>query len=175
MAYKRKNGRRGSATIPFILPVIPRMARGPVHDSLLFRAAFQQPELYAPTPLTYDCLLSLHSAPTFSQGDIDLFHGLYQRLEVVSRDARIKKFKEGNRIHLQREINDQLRAAVKSWKRIWKKIVCIEDEEYNTSMDEVHLQWISHLIEHLREEVYLLSTTNRAHTYLTSVEARISM
>jgi hypothetical protein len=173
-AYKRQNGRRGSATMPFILPIVPKMAKKPVHDSLLFRVTFHQPQLYAPTPLTYDGLLSSYSTPAFSEGDLDLLCGLYQRIELDSINARIKQFKEGNRLDLQKGINSEIRAGIKRWKHLWRKISfsCIEDIEYKDGMDLVHLQWISRSIEHLQEELYLLSTTNRACLYLTSVEVR---
>jgi hypothetical protein len=147
------------------------MAERPVHYSLLFRASFHNPQLYASTPLTRSGLLSSFSIPTFSIGDLDILHGLYQRLEQDSRDARLKQFKEGKTFYLQHEINNEIRAAVKDWKYLWRKMSCNGDVEYDSGMDDVHFQWISRSIEHLRKELYLLSTARRAHLYLTSVEA----
>jgi hypothetical protein len=171
-AYKRRCGRAGSETTPYILPIIPRMAKQGVHDSLLFRVAFHQPHVYGPTPFTWDGLLSSHSAVRFSQGDLDILHGLYQRMELDSLNARINQFKHGNLFYLRKDTNYEMRAAVRRWNGCWKKMCCNRDPEYDDGMDLVHLQWTARLVEHLREELYLLSTKDRTSQYLTTLNLR---
>jgi hypothetical protein len=148
------------------------MAKRPVHNSLLLRVAFNQPELYATTPLTWSGLLSLYSKPMFSLGDLDLLHGLYQRIELDSSNARIDRFKLGERFYLKKDISDEMRAGIRRWNELWVKMSTTEDMEYDGAMDAVHLFWTARLIEHLREELYLLSTTDRACQYVVLVESR---
>jgi len=155
------------------------MAKQPVRDSPFFRLAFHQPELFGPKPLNHESLLSYYSQGQFTQADLELLHGLYLRIEQEALDVRMSRYKSGNVFYLRRDINMEMRAAYGRWMGLWKKIITQAAGDTNDSdtnnvdnIDEVHLQWNSRMVEHLWDELHLLSTSDRSQNYVTSVEAR---
>jgi len=174
VAYKRRNGRLGSATFPFTPPFIIKMARQSLANCPLFQLAFHTPEYFTTIPLDRNTLLSLHSQGNFTQGNLDVMDGLHLRLEQEGKNVRIDRFKRGDTFYLQRDIDQEMRSALAKWKELWKdssmKSCLAEYANYDSAMDWLQMEWAARAIKHLQNELSILST-NRSKNYVASIQA----
>jgi hypothetical protein len=115
-------------------------------------------------------LISLHFRGGFIEGDLQVVHGCYLRLERDAQEVRISRFNKGEGFYLRRDIDREMRKALKEWKGLWKKL-CSAEDDCDTSMDFVHLQWASRAVQHLQDELQLLSTPSRSQDYVASIQS----
>jgi hypothetical protein len=95
-AYKRKNGRLGSATLPDLPNVLVHLANEPIPVTTCFSAAYHNPELFVQTPLRQDTLLSTFADGFLTDSDKDILNACYLRLEQEAEDVRLHRFMQGN-------------------------------------------------------------------------------
>ena len=122
-------------------------------------------------PLIRDTLVSSYGAGT-TQEHLEMLQGCHLHPEQDYQDLCIKSFLQGKHFHLRRDVNKEMRSALRMWGELWRQVYFTDNANYNPTVDQVHLQWLSHTIEQLQHEMYLLSTSRRSRGYVATVQAR---